>query len=345
MQIYKYVIKISKFADMKKIIFLFFIALTVFSSCETEFNVNSDWKEVMVIYGLLDQSQDKQYVRINKAFLGDQDFYVMAAISDSINYNPENLEVKIERISSSGVTLESKILTDTIMLKENGIFSVDQNIIYVFDTDDFMNQDKEYKLTVKNIVTDSIVDSRTRLIHDFNLMSSFNNPSYRMGFFKDNGDFSSSTVEWQQANNAGIYQVTLFVKYTEYSTTDTVVRTINKVYPVIKNDGNSDLKQKITGQEFLSLLKNNIDTSSTKNRRLNNLDILFSAGTTVLNTYIDLNKPPTGIVQERDMFTNINGGIGLFSARYNKVQNNIPITTTTKQVIAERLDSLNFIYP
>ena len=241
MQIYKYVVKISKFADMKKIIFLFFIALTVFSSCETEFNVNADWKEVMVIYGLLDQSQDKQYVRINKAFLGDEDAYVMASVSDSINYNPDNLEVKIERFSFSGELLESKILTDTIMFKEEGVFSVDQNIVYVFDTDDFMNEEKEYKLTVKNLITDSIVDSRTRLIHDFNLMSSFNNPSYRMGFFKENGDFSSSTVEWQEANNAGIYQVTLFVNYTEYGTIHTVVKTIHKVYPVINNDGNSDL--------------------------------------------------------------------------------------------------------
>ena len=112
-----------------------------------------------------------------------------------------------------------------------------------------------------------------------------------------------------------------------------------------REGGNSEIKQKITGQEFFSLLKNNIDTSSSVNRRLNNLDILFSAGTSLLNTYININKPPTGIVQERDLFTNINGGVGLFSARYNKIQNNIPITTYTKQEIAERLDSLNFIYP
>ena len=71
MQIYKYVIKISKFANMKKNTFLFLLSLILFSSCETDFNVNADWEEVMVVYGLLDQSQDKQYIRVNKAFLGD----------------------------------------------------------------------------------------------------------------------------------------------------------------------------------------------------------------------------------------------------------------------------------
>lgn len=344
MQIYKYVIKISKFAVMKKIISLFLIILTVFSSCETEFNVNADWKEVTVIYGLLDQSQDKQYIRINKAFLGDESVYTMASVSDSLNYNPENLEVKIERISSLGVVLETKILDDTIMFKEDGMFASDENIIYVFDTDNFMNEEKEYKLTVKNLVTDSVVSAETRLIHSLSLMPSFNNPSYRMGLFSQTGDFSSSTVEWQHSKNADIYQVTLFVNYTEYGTTDTVVKTVHKMYPIIKYDG-TNLKQKITGEEFLSLLKNNIDTSSTVNRRVNNLDILFSAGTSLLHNYIDLNQPPTGIVQERDLFTNINGGIGLFTARYNKIQNNIPLSSTTKQEIATRLDSLNFTYP
>ena len=34
--------------------------------------------------------------------------------------------------------LDTKILTDTIMFKEDGLFSVEENIIYVFDTDNFL---------------------------------------------------------------------------------------------------------------------------------------------------------------------------------------------------------------
>jgi len=73
--------------------------------------------------------------------------------------------------------------------------------------------------------------------------------------------------------------------------------------------------------------------------------VLFSVGSSTLNTYINLNEPPTGIVQERPVYTNIEGGIGLFSCRYNKGQEGILLTSTTKQAIAEQLDSLNFIYP
>ena len=347
MQIYKYVIKISKFADMKKITSLFLLIVILFSACETEFNVNADWEEVTVVYGLLDQSQDKQYIRINKAFLGDEDAYVMASVADSINYNPNNLEVKIEKISALGNILDTKILTDTIMFKEDGMFSVDENIIYVFDTDNFMNEEKEYKLTITNLVTDSVVSSQTKLIHDLTLMSAFNNPAYKMGFYSHTGDFSNTTIEWTHSKNAAIYQMTLFVNYTEYGT-DTIVKTVQKVYPIIEYDGNPNMSQQITGEEFFNLLEYNIPSSTTVNRRVNNLDILFSVGTADLNTYINLNEPPTGIVQERDLFTNIDGGIGLFTARYNKMQENIFLTTTTKEAIADLLGpetGLNFIYP
>jgi len=345
MQIYKYVIKISKFADMKKITSLFLLVLTLFSSCETAFNVNADWKEVTVVYGLLDQSQDNQYIRINKAFLGVEDAFIMASVADSINYNPNNLEVKMEKVSASGNVLDTKILSDTIMFKEDGLFSTDENIIYVFDTDNFLNDEKEYKLTITNLVSENIIHSQTKLIHDLILMSSFNNPAYKMGFVNSStGEFSHSTIEWTHSKNASIYQMTLFVNYTEYGT-DTIVKTVQKVYPIIEYDGNPNMSQQITGEEFFNLLAYNIPSSTTVNRRVNNLDILFSVGTADLNTYINLNEPPTGIVQERDLFTNIDGGIGLFTARYNKMQENIFLTTTTKQAIATHLDSLNFMYP
>ena len=78
MQIYKYVIKISNFASMKKITFIFLLTSLLFTSCESDFDINADWEEVTVVFGLLDQSQEKQFIRINKAFLGNESAYLMA---------------------------------------------------------------------------------------------------------------------------------------------------------------------------------------------------------------------------------------------------------------------------
>ena len=45
---------------MKKILFLL-TAILLFS-CETEFEINADWQELMVVHGILDQSQGEQFV-------------------------------------------------------------------------------------------------------------------------------------------------------------------------------------------------------------------------------------------------------------------------------------------
>ena len=64
-----------------------------------------------------------------------------------------------------------------------------------------------------------------------------------------------------------------------------------------------------------------------------------------LQTYMNLNIPPTGVVQERPIYSEITNGYGLFSSRINKLQENVSITTTTKEALSNYLDSLNFIYP
>ena len=120
MQIYKYVIKISNFATMKKITFIFLLTSLLFTSCESDFDINADWEEVTVVFGLLDQSQEKQFIRINKAFLGNESAYLMAQEADSLNFNPENLEVKIDKVSSLGNIIDSRILDTTVLYKEEG---------------------------------------------------------------------------------------------------------------------------------------------------------------------------------------------------------------------------------
>ncbi|MBT5858339.1 MAG: hypothetical protein HOH88_00560, partial [Flavobacteriales bacterium] len=135
--------------------------------------------------------------------------------------------------------------------------------------------------------------------------------------------------------------------YTEEDNTDGSIsnKQVYKVYPIIEDD--VTMTQKITGEELFSLLANNVLPSSTVTREVVNLDLLFSVGSAELNTYIRLNEPPTGIVQERDLYTNIDGGIGLFSARNSTKKDNIGITDDTKRAIADSLGlntGLNFVY-
>ena len=347
MQIYKYVIKISKFAVMKKITALFLLIIVAFSSCETDLDINTDWEEVTVVFGLLDQSQEKQYIRINKAFLGDENAYVMASVADSLNFNPENLEVKIERVSPTGNILATKILTDTLMLKDSGMFASDNNIIYTFDTDDFLIENKNYVLSIKNLKNGNVVSANTDLIHELQLMDYFNNPIYKLGFYSDISKvFTNMSITWDHSKNAEIYQMSMIVNYSEYGSEGSIVeKSIQKVFPLIDYDGVDEIEQIISGEMFFDFIANNIEPSTTVNRKINDVDLLFTAGAGDLYTYMNMNEPPTGIVQERPIHSYITNGYGLFSCRLNKSQDSIFITEDTKKAIADSLQHLNFIYP
>ena len=142
---------------MKKIAIFLLLISTLFMACETDFEVNADWKEVMVVYGLLDQSETLQYIKINKAYLGEGDAMQMASVADSVNYNPENLEVKIFKVKD-GVfgsidTLGFVTLYDTILEKEDGLFATDENIIYTTPSNFFLTNnadEKDYILSIVN---------------------------------------------------------------------------------------------------------------------------------------------------------------------------------------------------
>ena len=65
-------------------------ALMGFNACSTDVELYADYKDIPIVYGLLDASQDTNYIRINRAFSGSNDHPVnaheIALIADSSNY-------------------------------------------------------------------------------------------------------------------------------------------------------------------------------------------------------------------------------------------------------------------
>ena len=70
--------------------FIYWISLTIliiFSSCETDFELNAPYKTIPVVYGLLDQSLDTQFIKINKSFLGILNNANFAPINDCTQFD------------------------------------------------------------------------------------------------------------------------------------------------------------------------------------------------------------------------------------------------------------------
>ena len=181
---------------MKKIFLLINFIVLLFVSCETEFDVNAEGQEIMVVYGLLDSSKDTQYLKINKAFLGENDAMIMAQNSDLTNFYTGDLQVLIYKINNNEI-VDSISLDDTLLFKENGVFPADENIIYYFINNNFLTGGSSYYLSVKNVKNENSVNSSTNLINTFSF-NNFNSTQFLFGFFRD------SRSLWKIRNNCNI---------------------------------------------------------------------------------------------------------------------------------------------
>lgn len=326
---------------MKKIFTVASVLALVLISCDTDFDVNAQWQETTVMYALLDASIDTQYIKINKAFLAEGDAMMLAQNSDSLNFNPNHLEVKLHKLTflpllGSYDTLLSITLDTTLLKKEDGLFAVDNNIIYrAILPDAFIRDDYMYGISVNNLISGNRVSSVTEVISTFTF-SDFNS-AYKIGFYNpgqpDSLKFKSKTMRWRDVTNGKIYQLAVRFNYLE----DGILKSLLWNQEQVEESGAPLMQVQLEGEKFFNFLALNLSEGNLI-RQFVNLDLVMTVGSENLATYIKVNEPLTGISQQRPVFTNIYNGIGIFSSRYTHTEFDINLTDDTRDFLIEELD-------
>ena len=295
---------------MKIGILLSFSILLLFTQCKNEFEVNDDWQDITVIYGLLDQADDTNYIRVTKGFLGDEDAYVMAQIADSLYY--KNVDVFLEEWN--GATLNNTYtLKDKTYIRNDGIFA-DSSII--FYTTAYLSSNYKYKLKV--LEGGKEVTGQTSLLEDFNVTTL----PPKVSLYNDQAGL---TLEWYTKPNQKIFNVKMKFYYYEVYNDNTEKKDSIEITLPEKTASSITGDEKITttllGTSFLTYVGNMIKDDPNVNHRIvadSCFSFSFLVGTEELYMYMQVNQPATGIVTEKPIYTNINNGIGLFSSRYHK---------------------------
>ena len=302
---------------MKNIYVILAVCTMLFSACETDFNVNAEWEETTVVYGLLDASDQNplQKIKISKAFLGNMDAYQMAQYSDSINYGVNELDVKIYKWGFNQI--EDSVELVAVPTYRDGEVFYDSIIVYQFVNDNYLEKGFDYELVVKNNESGNIVNSRTSIIDKEPAWYNFN-PDYSIGFYKnDLSEFWFKTIGWNKVAEGNLYQLNLIFKYLEINK-ETLIEEEKSIEWLqdLKSSSSGPMSLKLEGEDFFDFLANEIKIDNDVIRKYEGLFLEMTVGSEDLETYINVNKPITGIVQQRPMFTNINNGIGLFSSRF-----------------------------
>ncbi len=313
----------------KKFIYSLFLFVALFSACSTDLDVVGQYKETLVVYGLLDQTQAKQYIKINKAFLGEGNAFTYAQIKDSTQF-VNSLNVKLQKLDGFGnMVLERTLTPDNSIIKDPGVFyAPDQtNVIYSVDNvtlgPGFFNTNNTYKLIVTNGETGTVVSSNTGLITDIGAFLSPTATSSAFGFIVPGNPNAAVNISWNSARYARMYQVLLRFNYLDSNLTGNDTNHIDWLFPVQTTQGltgNETMLEEVKGQSYLQFIGSQFLTKPLpdKARRALKTDVILISGADDLNTFIEVNAPSTGIVQEKPEFTNITNGLGIFSSRYNK---------------------------
>jgi hypothetical protein len=294
------------------------VFITVLSSCNNKLNVNADWRDITVVYGLLSQNEDTTYLKITRAFLGEGDALQFAKNPDSSSY-PDKLDVKIEEWSGSNLVNTYIFDTITIHTKEAGdsIFYYPDQLVYYNHTG-HLNENNTYRLKITHKKTGVIDSASTNMVHQFTV--DIPDPYSRRVEYIPGHNFE---VKFYPGYGGKRYQLVIRFHYLETTAEGTVQKSFD--WMLFSNlqvtdpyDPNpSEIDNFFNGDVFYTVVAGNIDTNYRVTSRVaRSVDYIFSVASEDLNTYMEVTEPSLSIVQERPSFSNIYNGIGLFSSRF-----------------------------
>ena len=311
----------------KKLLYLFFLGSIFLTSCETEVDTIAEYKDITVVYGLLDSNETDHHIRITKAFSGEGNAYDLASNANNFYYADGELNVTIDEYDASDVFKKSFSLTRVDVSsnippipKDDGVFDNSVNILYKF-VEPNLKQDYTYKLKIVNHELDKEITSATKIANNPSI-TNFNQIT-KLKLVNTLGSYLNHDFNIKTGANSGKVKVNLIFSYSNHFN-DTTIQPEMKFVKIslgeqktTTTEGGEILIFTLNGADLFTALNNNIPTTlpNLSSRRINNCVLeVISAGID-LATYIAVNEPSTSITQNKPEFTNLTNALGVFSSR------------------------------
>lgn len=330
----------------------------LFTSCKNDLEVLAPGKESVSVYGILNPNERTQNIRINKVYLTDGDAMAAGQDAGTINFGAGELRVTLQRFvgGSNTPTLTTVansikkeiVLTETVVTTASGTFSSAQRL---WQTTDKLYGTGDYRLTVTNIASGAVYTAQTTMIDSVKPfgtqqpMPFLYIPSqpltYPMhGYYPANPistdkpkyvNYDVPTVNYfikfRTVPNARLYGVVMRFHYID-SLLDGSVN-FNYVDYTFRTSRSSDLNGGVMNEDFsftgdafyrnLGAEMAKRSSANIKNRRSFYMEFIVNAGAENLSEFLQINAPSNTIAQDKPIYTNINGGIGIFSSRSTSI--------------------------
>ena len=296
--------------------FALFISLMFWSACSNDFDVTAPWKDIPVVYGLLDIDKDVHYIRVEKAFLDpDRNAFEVAQIADSLYY--ANATVQLENITDEQVYTMNRVNgndPDYQLPRDSGVFARDPSYLYRLSNSEInlekgdvigfiLDRGDGSPLVTAETVIQGPMTKRTPLGNNLDFVPNLD-----------------TDIGWTATEEAKIFDVKLIVKYAEFPK-DNPNQFVEKSFEWIWAKGitfNVFANQYVLskdGSEFYQAMSANIADDPNVERIFNNIDLEINSGGEALEKYINVSLANSGITgsQELPSFSNLSEGMGVFS--------------------------------
>ena len=324
---------------MKNIYFILVLSafISIFNSCSTDVDLYAEYKDIPINYAMLNPKADTNFIKITRAFCGANDNPInaneVALIADSSNY-PGKLDASIIELESTHgdryVPTGRILVLDTITLhgKEAGTFYSPDQLFY-YTTEPFnTGTDKtryKYKLVVIKPDGDSLTAQTSPVGNaEFAIMTSGVS-------FQQAPTNELRKIMFRADNFASLYEVNIQFNYREEVNSQGIrkrnvkrsfgTRTLSEFHKVEGTDNSYYLEYSVNWLFNALTFAIGGDTIYDSNhpnvlRYIDDFVISISAAGDDLTYYYLANQAqassPMSLVT---IYTNIDGGFGLFSSR------------------------------
>lgn len=334
---------------MKRIALMLGAAATLWG-CSTDLDINAPYKDITVVYGLLNMRDSVHYIKINKAFLGEGDALTFAQIADSNEWADADItSAKVYRVVN-GTRTESFDLTPTVVTgREPGIFYGPDQKVYTFSetftgsinqagqsVPIYLNPDWEYDVELE--VKGETITSRTTIVNDFVFQGTDQSPDQQINLVSGS-NYTNFELNWTSSQDGKRYVADYRFNWKEVRGSDTseLLSFTQRLGSVVRTSSSAAQPMAVImeGEQFFSGIANQIPADPTVTKRIFlGVDFLVSVANEEFHTYLTLSEPVSGIIEDRPSYSNITNGYGIFGSRYTKAIIGKTIAGNTLQELA-----------
>ncbi|MDT8392402.1 MAG: hypothetical protein RQ761_01060 [Bacteroidales bacterium] len=285
------------------------LLMTVFS-CEKDLDVVK-WKEVSVVYAVINLKDSVQYLRINRMFTAPGTSpYEYMQVNDSVNYPHELFDAFLEEYRNNELFGEPVAYIPVEKPKIPGLFSNGSNCVFKVSAP--INVGSTYKLRVINKETGKEMSAETHVLGSMNIEASFEweRAYFRVNYIVENLQYDGSLdpydhrhyivrfLYWESKNGLTSH------KYVDWFPT----------FDPLKNISGDDTSYQLF-DDYYRYLSEQIPVDPSVKRKARGVDYMLALPGKELQNYITVTSQPTNPHFYPD-YSNMTGGEGVFGSKY-----------------------------